>query len=85
VNATGSAHQEMLRALNSFLMDLEQVRLLKRLKAKVVVIIIALVVDGGIKSVRIAENELPDICCNQRSIPTLIIDVLKQCAAGLHK
>lgn len=58
VNSHGYAHQHVLRSLNNFSVDLQQITALQSFKTEVIVAEISAVYYGGIKSVRIGLNNL---------------------------
>merc|ERR1719424_1707877 len=81
VNTTSDTHQHVLRTLNDLVMDTEKVGFLQCLEAKVVVAIIASVVNRLVQLCCFRLDEVPHIFGNQRCITALLVDVLEKCAA----
>lgn len=65
MNSDGNPHDHVLRPLHNLAVDLQQVRLLKSLEAKVVVVQVSLIVNGLIKKVSIVHYNFVDIFSNE--------------------
>mmetsp|Transcript_70625 Transcript_70625/g.154009 ORF Transcript_70625/g.154009 Transcript_70625/m.154009 type:complete len:221 (+) Transcript_70625:1569-2231(+) len=85
VDAARHSHQHVLRSLQNFVVYPEQIRLFEGFEAEVVIVIVALVVDGGIQFLAVGLHELPHARRNDACWPPLSIAMVMKGAASVHE
>mmetsp|Transcript_96279 Transcript_96279/g.272209 ORF Transcript_96279/g.272209 Transcript_96279/m.272209 type:complete len:209 (+) Transcript_96279:105-731(+) len=83
MDAAGDPHQHCLRTLHDLAVHAEEIRLLQRLVAKVVVVVVPMIVDRGIKGRGVLADKGPHLVRDKRGWPSLLVSVLVQRPARL--
>ena len=77
VDTDGDTHDHVLGTLNSLVVHLEQVALLERFEAEVVIVEITFVINGSVEAFIISLNNLVDVISDQTSICSVILIVVQ--------
>lgn len=68
MNAESDAHQQILRALNRFPIDLQQIRSFQRLESEIGVVIVATIVNRTINALFVGHNDVQNFLADHRRV-----------------
>ena len=88
VNTDGHAHEHVLRALDDFVVDLEQVAALQGFESEVIVVEVPVVDDLGIEEFRVVSDDLDHVVCHEGGVLTrdgvdIRVEVFHRLSKGL--